>query len=194
MTPEAPAPRGRPRDPEADRAILAAAADLLGTSGFGGLTMEAVAERAGVSKATVYRRHPCRQDLLHAVCQQFAPPVGGLPDTGDTRRDLAEVLERLAASLSDSEPGRVVPALLAASAVEPEARAAIARFAAGRRSVVREVVERGVARGDLPEGTSHEVLADLLVGAVLYRTLVRGEPVGPALVEAYLGAALPTIS
>jgi AcrR family transcriptional regulator len=182
--------RGRPRDPQVDRSILDAVADLLAERGFDGVTMEAVASRAGVSKASVYRRYPCRSQLLTAACHAFSPPLRAAPDTGSTRDDLVELLVSFADVLNDNDQGRVLPALLGASAANPEARDALTRFTASRRSPTLEVIHRGIDRGDLPQGTDADLLADLLSGAIVFRVLVRGDRVGRPRVERYVDLVL----
>lgn len=184
------AARGRPRDPEVDRSILDAVAAILAERGFDGLTMEAVAARAGVSKASVYRRYACRSQLLETACHAFGPPPREAPDTGSTRDDLVELLASFAAMIGESDAGRVLPALLGASAANPEAREALGRFTASRRSPTLEVIRRGIDRGEIPAGTDPDALADLLSGAVVFRVLVRSERVSRQRVEKYVDLVL----
>src|SRR5450755_1541159 len=97
IPPAAPAPsasarRGRPRSEEADRAILRAATELLAERGLPGMSIEEVASRAGVAKATVYRRWPSRGALaLDAFVAEFTA-LQPLPDTGFLRDDLLAAL------------------------------------------------------------------------------------------------------
>src|SRR6201999_3061456 len=84
---------GRPRDPEVEQHIVATAVDIVGESGFDGLTMDEVARRAGVAKATVYRRFPSRVDLSMAVCHALTPAMGPEPDTGSIENDLLAVMD-----------------------------------------------------------------------------------------------------
>lgn len=177
---------GRPRDPDVDAAVLGAAAAILSERGSGGLTMELVAERAGVSKASLYRRYCNRAELLEATCGKFAPDLPPTPDTGDVRTDLMVLLGNIADSLAQPTDGVPLAALLAASASNREARAAVRRFNDSRRKPVTEVIERGRARGQVSAAIDSEAVAEMLAGAVLFRTLVRGEDVDEQRLRRYV--------
>jgi AcrR family transcriptional regulator len=175
--------RGRPRDPEVDRAILDAVVDVLSERGFEGLTMDAVACRAGVSRASVYRRFTGRIELLDAACRAFTPPPPEPPDTGAVRSDLIALATSLARTVGRTDTGRLFPTMLGASAAHPEVREALGRFTASRRSPSVEVIRRGVERGELAPDTDPDLLADLLVGAIVYRILIRGGRVSARRIE-----------
>lgn len=166
--------RGRPRDPEVDRAVLGAVVDLLSERGYDALTMDAVAARAGVGRASVYRRYSGRVELLEAACRTFSPPLPDTPDTGSVRGDLIALVRSSAEIIAGTDTGRLLPSMLGASSAHPEVREALGRFSASRRSPSVEVLKRGIERGELRAGTDPDVVADLLVGAVIYRILVRG--------------------
>jgi AcrR family transcriptional regulator len=165
---------GRPRSSAADAAILAAALDLCAEGGFDAVTMEAVAARAGVGKATVYRRHPSRVELLLAAVRSVVGTDDPDADTGDVAADL-RILGRRYATLIGAEPLRsVVPQVLAAGVYDPELRAAHRRFVQGRRQRVVDAVRRGVERGELVAGTDPEFVADLVGGPIFHRTINLG--------------------
>src|SRR3712207_8885803 len=83
---------GRPRDPSRDAAIKAALLRLLGEVGYGGLTMDAVAEQAGVGKATIYRRWPTKQQLIADSILDLGSVLTVPPDTGSLQEDLRQVM------------------------------------------------------------------------------------------------------
>lgn len=170
--------RGRPRDPEVDRAILDAVLDLLGDGGYESLTVEAVAARAGVARASIYRRYSGRIELLEAAFRHFAPPTQNPPDTGSIRGDLVAIVRGLAATMERSGSGRLLPSMVAASGKHPEVREALNRFSASKRAPSVEVIRRAIGRGELRAETDAELVADLLVGSVMYRILLRGGRVG----------------
>lgn len=176
MTSDAPTrPRGRPRDPEVDEGILNAAMDLLTEGGFEKLSMEAVAARAGVAKASIYRRFPSKVDLIVAMCQTFAPPIEARPDTGSFRTDL----ERLVVSLNDSmcptsDTGRLMPSMVSAAKENAEVREAMQKFTAARRRRIYDVVRAATDRGELRPDADADVIGDLLVGSMMYRIIIRG--------------------
>lgn len=177
-------PPGRPRSAEADRAILRAAVDLLADEGYSGVTMEGVAARAGVGKATVYRRWPCKSALVvDAVdaCRESASPP---PDTGSVREDLLAFVRGFMHHLRTSDAGRVMPALVAELARSPELATAFREgLVAPRRAKVLEAVRRGVERGEVREGVDAELVADGVVALLMHRFLVTGMTIDDELPE-----------
>lgn len=171
---------GRPRSERATRAILRAAIDGLAANGFEGLTMEGVAERAGVGKATVYRRWRTKGALVRAAVESFVSAIA-IPDTGSVREDLL-TLEREAVAVYRGKPGRLMPGLVSAMALHPElAKAVREDFLRARRSALRTVLERGLERGELRAGIDLELALDFLGGPLFYRLLVTGGPLNDEL-------------
>lgn len=165
--------RGRPRDVRCDEAILAATVALLRERGVAGASVDAVAARAGVSKATIYRRWPSREDLVRDALLSRSADVAPV-DTGDVRADLKRYLRTLARHLRAELGGGLLHAMLASAAVDPEVRGVIRRLAATRRAGPVELVRRGIDRGQLDPRTDPETLVDALVGPLFYRLLVTG--------------------
>ena len=186
--------RGRPRDPHVDRAILEAVVDLLSEGGYESLTMEAVACRAGVARASIYRRYAGRVELLEAACRRFAPAPPDTPDTGNVRDDLIALMRSLTSTIGRTDAGRLFPAMLSASGSHPEVREALARFSASKRSPSVEIIRRGIDRGELRADTDPDLLADLLVGAIVYRLLVRGGRVGTRRAEELVDTVLAGVA
>lgn len=185
---------GRPRDAAAGQAILAAARDLLLTRGYGGLAVDEVTARAGVAKTTLYRRWPGKDHLVVAVLADLQRDVP-VPDTGDVAADLGALVRALAALLDEAPMRRLVAELAAASARDAALAEAVARLWADRRGVSIEVLRRAIARGALRADVDPEVLVDQLAGALYYRVLITGAPLGGRypddLVRAVLRGALP---
>lgn len=182
MTRTEPSPRarrpGRPREAATEQAITRAARELLAEQGVGGLTMEQVATRAGVAKTTVYRRWPSKVELaVHAVAVTFDTIDSG--DRGSLAADMRAGIEEAARLLSDPSTGGAYAALLAESARDPEGVGTVVRAQLSTRlhALVATAVERAVARGEIrPEMADVDLLADVVVGAVLHRALATGEP------------------
>ena len=185
---------GRPRDEQASEEILGAAVALLTEQGFGSVTVDAVAQRAGVSKATIYRRWPTKEALLlgAAHCLSGGPPE--VPDTGSLREDLRVLLVSFTTVLGEGLPGEILPELVAESTRRPEIRALLAEFAAERRQRWNVVLARAEARGELRPGLDREVVVDCLTGPLFTRLLVTGKPLDAALagqvVDVVLAGAL----
>jgi AcrR family transcriptional regulator len=173
---------GRPRDARADAAIMDAAVAVLADWGPAGFTVDEVASRARCGKATVYRRWPSRAELLVETAQRLGlePPV---VDNGSLRADLVELLSTLARKMRDTPAGRILPGIVAEASVEPGMRRILAKFIADRRDRPREVMERGIARGELPADADVELILDLLGGTIMYRELIAREVVDRAYVE-----------
>lgn len=167
---------GRPRSERAHRAILQAANELLKREGFAAVTMEAIAERAGVSKATIYRWWPNRAAV---VMDGFLSTVSSevpFPHTGHAREDIRIHMRRLAEAFS-GKMGRTVAALIAEGQTDPElAEALRSRWLSVRRAEAREILELGIERGELRDDTDLEVAVDILYGPIYYRMLVGHAP------------------
>lgn len=177
-------PPGRPRSVEADRAILRAAVDLLADEGYGGVTMEGVAARAGVGKATVYRRWPCKSALVVDALTTCRESGVYPPDTGSARQDLLVFVRGFLNHLRTSDAGRVMPALVAELSRSAElAQAFREGFVQPRRAKVLEAVRRGVERGEVRAGVDPELVADGVVAVLLHRFLVTGMEIDDGLPE-----------
>ena len=167
-----PVPRGRPRSQEADRAILAATVDLLAERGLAGMSIEEVAARAGVGKATIYRRWPSKGLLaLDAFVASFQAEQP-LPDTGTLRGDLTATLTAWVRAVTGTSMGRMLTGLIAEAQHDPELRAAWRdRVLEPLRAQHRIMLDRAEARGEIPPSVDREVVLDLFFGAAQHRLL-----------------------
>jgi AcrR family transcriptional regulator len=192
------APRGRPHSEKARLAILAAAAELLLARGLSAVSMDAVAERAGVSKATSYRWWPTWETLaLDALSTEWAATRPHPRDTGSLRGRLFALL-RPWARLARSRPcGRVMAALITEAQTDPVFAAEYQRrVVKPRRGQARAVFRRAIDRGEIPADTNIEVAIDLLYGPLYHRLLHRHAPLNDRftqdVIEMALGAIQPT--
>ena len=181
----APRSPGRPRSVEADAAIARATLEVLVEEGFQGLSVEAVRQRAGVGKATIYRRFPDKAALVRAAMERLHAQLE-MPDTGTLRGDL-EAGFRAAYAASPTPNARLMlPRLLVDAQDDDELFAVFhATLVEPRREALRNVLRRGIERGELRADVDLELTIDLLAGPMIYRFLIdRGEmrdPVGTAL-------------
>lgn len=188
-------PRGRPRSEKAHHAILQAAADLLLEQGLAEVSMDEVAARAGVSKATIYRWWPTKQSLaLDALYHEWqqVPPAR---DTGTLRGDLLSLLRPWARLAARRPYGRVIAAL----ATEARTDAGFAdqyldRFVEPRRDQARAIFRRAIERGEIPSGTKVELALDLLYGPLYHRLLHGHAPLSDAFVRDVVDTALGGIT
>ena len=176
--------RGRPRSPEADRAIMDAAVRLLTEEGYGRMSVERVAAEAGVGKATVYRRYRDRQDLAAAaVVHMLAHDAFEAPDSGDTRVDLLQSLAHVARAAGSDVVLSMLGTVMAEQQRDP---ALLERFwervFMPHRTSVMSILERGVRRREVRRGVTLEVVGEALVGAFLARRL-SGLAVTPEWIE-----------
>jgi AcrR family transcriptional regulator len=172
---------GRPRDARADAAITEAAVAVLAERGPAGFTVDAVAARAGCGKATIYRRWSSRSALL----LDTAGRLGLEPDPADTGSvvdDLVIMAVNLATKLRNTPAGRILPAVVAEAAVNPEMRTLLTEFIRDRRRAPGQAVLRGIERGELVPGTDVDLVLDVTGGVAFLREMIMGSPVD----EAYL--------
>src|SRR5215208_1553038 len=168
--------RGRPRSEAADRAILDAARELLIAEGFTRLRLEHVAARAGVGKATIYRRWPSKEALTLDLVLGLADPHLDIADVGDTRQEFLSATRNPLVAITGSSWGPVVKAMLSQIAGNPAIGDPFrASVVARRRAEVGRVVERGIARGDLRPDADVSIATELLVGPVYFRLVFGGE-------------------
>jgi len=179
---------GRPRSEEAHQAILDATLALLAEVGFSALTVEGVAARAGVGKATIYRRWPSKVPL---VVEAF----GGLPafeeaDTGSLAGDLKAMLRAYLELFNKTPLATVLPALASERAHDPALAELFNPVLRQRRSPLTAALERAKARGEIPSDTDLELAADLIVGPIAVRLFFTGRRVQPKLVDPMVEMAL----
>ncbi|MBA2438775.1 MAG: TetR/AcrR family transcriptional regulator [Acidimicrobiia bacterium] len=180
---------GRPRNPELDATILQATMELLCEAGFTGTTVEAVAERAGVGKATIYRRWATREDLLLAAGGEMGPCPGD-PDCGNLRDDLIVLLGGLVSMMTETPVGALLPATVDEAARNPAMRTRLDAFVAERRAPVRTALRRAADRGELRAGVDHELLVDLMAGPVFTRLLLTGAALDDGVAECIVDLVL----
>jgi AcrR family transcriptional regulator len=167
-----PGNSGRPRSERASKAILEAAYALLIERGFQGVSVEAIAERASTSKATIYRWWPNKAAVVTEAFLAAITPALPYPDTGSARDDVQAQVEALIRSVKTDSYGRVWADLVAESQRDAEvAEAFRSKFLAARRASAREVLERGVSRGEIRLDADLELGVDLIYGPVWFRVL-----------------------
>lgn len=181
---------GRPRSTSIDRAIIAATLRSLATDGYQSLAVERVAATAGVARATVYRRHRDKAALVAAALASLTTDEPAIPP--DTRGALVVLLQATARALGERGGMPLVGSILAQEATDPElGRMLRSVVFAPRHALVRGVLLRGVASGEVAADVSLDVAIDLLFGALLARALAgeRG-PAGRDMIEAIVDAVL----
>ena len=186
--------RGRPRDEDARQRILSASLELLEEAGFPQVTVEAIAERAGVSKATVYRWWPNKAAVVIEAFRQAFEPELPFVDTGSFRNDLLTQVRNFARVLS-GRGGRMLTAFVVAARNDPEvAQAFRTIWSAPRRAQAREMLKLTQSRGQLRPEADLDMVLDALYGPLYYRLLVKNEPPSQKYAEALVDLVLQGLS
>jgi AcrR family transcriptional regulator len=184
---------GAEQDPRVERSrrvILEAVLDELGAVGYGALTIESVAARAGVGKSTIYRHWAGKLELVEDAFRTLKAPIVA-PEGGTLRERVLSVLEQVACLVQESTYSACMPALIEASERDPKVRAFHLSFSAERRAVLVGLLRDAVTAGELPPSTDPELLADALVGPILLRRLMLAEPVEPGIAAELVDQLLP---
>ncbi len=176
-------PPGRPRSERARVAILKSTLKLLARNGFAGLTIEEVADRAAVGKATVYRWWPNKGALIADAFASSTTRRLRFPDTGSVYTDMSRQMRQLA-KVFRSRHGRIVAAILAAGQSDKDLIAAFRdRFLWPRRREAYATLERGIRRGELHRDVDPDLLLDSLYGPIYMRFLIQHDRLTPEFVD-----------
>lgn len=174
-----------PRIERTRRVVLDAAAELVGECGFGRASIEAISERSGVARSTIYRHWPERSELLVEAVGKRVGPTAAV-DSGDLRTDLLQIFGHLGNLLS-SEPTKSVAASFIAEAIrDPELAALHAKFTERRRAISTTLIEKAISRGDLPKATDPAAMADDLAAPVFFRALILHQPIDKTWIESHV--------
>jgi AcrR family transcriptional regulator len=166
----------RPRSEAARRAILGAALELLEEEGYGRVTMEGIAKRAGVSKQTVYRWWPSPAAVLMEALNQLATVLVPDTDQGSLERDLRTFIRRTVSGLQRGAARLVASLMAEAQRDEDFAPAFREEFLARRRGAMRELLERARDRGEVAADADLDLLVEIGFGTIWYRVLGRHAP------------------
>lgn len=155
-------------------AVLTAARGLL-ADGYAELTVERIAQAAGVNKTSVYRRWTDLEGVLGDLLSEYASEVVPIPDTGDLGTDLEELALLVRRGMT-GEPGELITALATSAPRNPRAAQVVRDFLAERFRLAEAVVDHAIARGDLPQGTDARAAIEVLGAPLFLRLLVVDEP------------------
>jgi AcrR family transcriptional regulator len=174
---------GRPRDPRIDGAVLRATVELLAETGYSGLLVSAIAERAGTSKPAIYRRWPSKAHLVH----EAVFPIGAateIPDSGGLCDDLREMVRGTMAVLTTPAARAALPGLVGEMAADPTLHwALLERFGDIITGGLAERLERAAARGEVRADITAAELASAMAGITLLSLLTRPTELDDAWVD-----------
>lgn len=167
---------GRRRNAAARDAILDATVELLRTRGAAGLTIDAIAEAAGVGRQTIYRWWPSKGAVAAEAMTRQARAIAPARDTGSFPADLRQFMVDSFAGLEDPGLRRALRQLVAAAQTDEHVAEVLAEFTAQRRAALRTLLERGQVSGDLRANADLDLLVDVFYGVLWYRLLVGHAP------------------
>lgn len=174
---------GRPRSEKTKNAVLSAAYDLLLENGFGAVTIEKIADRAGVSKATIYKWWPNKAAVIMDAFFDAAVVRLPVPDTGSVISDMIIQVNNLANFLLSQE-GKVINEIIAEGQSDLKlAETYRTMYFKPRRLDSRYILERGISRGELNKDLDIELVMDLIFGPLFYRLLITGDEINKDFVE-----------
>jgi AcrR family transcriptional regulator len=180
--------------PEKTEAIIAAFFAELGKSGYEGLTMDRVAERARVGKAALYRRWPSKKEMLIDLVGQFALKAVLPPDTGSLRGDIQAIAHDAIAVLTNPLVRSVIQSLLTEARRSPDLAAVLTeRFINPRREAGAQMLRRAVDRGEVRPDSDLELAQDLIGGPLYLRGVILGEEFPPGYTQRLTDAVLRSL-
>lgn len=187
---------GRPRSEQTHAALLGSAIVLIRELGYDAVSIEAIAARAGASKAAVYRRWPSKELLVSEAMERIVRRIA-VPDTGRVEGDVLALMATTTAMYRAGATAGLLSGLVAAMARSRRlARAVRKGFIAQWRQIMRKVLRRGAERGELRADLDVEIALDLLSGPAFYRFLMLGKTVDErfalAVVKTVLRGLAPT--
>lgn len=161
--------RGRPRSEDVDLLILESVLDTIAEDGIYKVTMEGIAQRAGVSKASLYRRFPTKADMAKAAVERMRQESPTIPTQGSAYERLLYLMEATRTGIQGSRYGRIMLAVISHGHDRPElAQLVYDRVLLPRRRRIREIVEQGIENGEFPSTINIDVAMPTLIGPMLY--------------------------
>lgn len=184
--------RGRPRSADVDQKLLAAVLDLASVVGINAMSMDDVAQHAGASKASIYRRWPSKEALVLDAMRHAMRPFD-LIDTGALRTDLEAYLRVLADRMVNGRARDILPHLMEVAVRDEALRASLDEYVQYRRQPLTAVIGRAIERGELPADADVETLIDALIGPFMYRRLLSHAPLDEDFIQRLLRLLLPDL-
>ena len=177
--------RSRPggRSARLREAVFAAVREEMIERGYAGLTIEAIAARAGVNRTTIYRRWGDKPRLVVDVLLDSVSEAVPMPDTGSIDEDLVQLLHEVTVNITGSFASQVIHDLIGQMPHSPELKEVVHEFWERRFALNREVIIRAIKRGDLPVGTDPDLLIEMSIGPLYLRLLVTDKPIDGAYAE-----------
>jgi len=166
--------------PDLTDSIVKAALDELAEKGYQGLSMDAVARRAGVGKSALYRRWPSKQEMAVSIIAQLGVPLVEVADTGSFRGDVRALLASILRWFEDHQLGPIFTDLLGVARTNVALGDALTEHLGDpRRQRGSVILDRAIERGEIPADIDRELVMDLLAAPVFWRLHARRQVVTP---------------
>ncbi|MCF3934064.1 TetR/AcrR family transcriptional regulator C-terminal ligand-binding domain-containing protein [Acuticoccus sp. M5D2P5] len=146
--------------------------------GYAAISLERVAARAGAGKAAIYRRWPGKREFASEAIERVAVGLGEFSDHGSLEADITAYLTKTRLALRHPLVRRIVPDLAAERIRSGDLAAVLDRIAAARRALGEALLDRAVARGEIPATIDRDLALDLIPSPLYWRMVVRGKPAG----------------
>jgi AcrR family transcriptional regulator len=182
--------RGRPRSEQSRTAVLRAASALINEVGLRAMTTDEIASRSGVSKATIYKWWPNKYAVAVEAFLSEMDTKSPDPDTGSAKEDFRRALRGLI-RFYRSESGRAYAQLIGEAQFDPQIGVELREHLIGaRRELVRAILDRGIARGELRPDVDPEAAIDLIFGPAMYRLVAGHAPLDARSADTIVDAAM----
>ena len=158
-------------------AVFAATLDELSERSYDEVSIDTIAARSGVHKATLYRRWHSKPELITHALAGSGRSLFPVPDTGSADTDFRELARSVQEALSNPRGAAITRALLAGSSASPEIRLVMQQYWAARLAVISVIIDRAIARGELPAGTDPKATMRAAHAPLYYKLLVTFEPI-----------------
>ncbi|GAA1590556.1 TetR/AcrR family transcriptional regulator [Actinoplanes couchii] len=170
-------------------AIRNAVMTELAEVGYGRLSIEAVARRAGVGKTAIYRRWSNKLEMVMEIVSEIAERKVPLPDTGSFAGDLQLLLLIVSTALRHRMASQIIPDLMAEAARNPQIAETLQRALRTHQTAVGEkLIGQAITRGELPRGTDPDVAVDMILGPLYWRLAVARQPIEEDYLEKFTAA------
>ncbi|MBI4858553.1 MAG: TetR/AcrR family transcriptional regulator [Acetobacterium woodii] len=174
---------GRPRSEETRKSVISAAYELLLENGFKAVTVDGIALRSGVSKATIYKWWPNKAAVVLDAFFEITEIMLQVPDTGSVKEDLFIQVNSLASFLT-SDKGRVITEFIGEGQFDKNiAQEYRKRYFVPRRLISKEIIDRGIIRGELRKDIDIDLVIDLIFAPLFYRLLITDKPLESAYIR-----------
>lgn len=184
---------GRPRSEKSKQAIIEATISLLESSGYHSLTMEAIANQAGVGKATIYRWWVNKAELVMEAFKEYMEPQVQFEDTNHIREDFRRQLYNLK-NVFDTALGRTVIEVIVDNGTDPKISESFSEFhLQPRRKEAKRILDKGIKRGEIKENIDKDIVLDMLYAPVYFRILISKQVIDAVFIDTLLDSVMNAI-